>query len=326
MRRRVFVAAISSAAAAWPLSTFSQDATPLIGFLNIESAAAQRAHVSAFRQGLMEAGYIEGRNVAIEYLWADGRTDRLPALAAQLVERHVRVIAAAGTPAAFAAKAATTVIPIIFETAGDPVALGLVASLNRPGANITGVTQLSAELIAKRVGLLHDLLPAAKVVGYLVDPADPKARAQSQEMQEAARALKLDIRVLHATTDGEIDAAYAELARARADALIVGTGTNFFTSRAEHLAALAARHKMPAIYQYREFVAAGGLMSYGPSLNDSYRLAGIYTGRILKGEEPANLPVAQAVKFELVINLKAANTLGIEISPNLLAQADEVIE
>src|SRR5579864_4443953 len=242
MRRRDVVAAIGSAAAVWPLAAFGQDAMPLIGFLNIDSAAAQQAHVSAFRQGLMEAGYIEGRNVAIEYLWANGRADRLPALAAQLVERPVRVIAAAGTPAAFAAKAATTVIPIIFETAGDPVALGLVASLNRPGANVTGITQLSAELVAKRVGLLHDLIPAARTVGYLVDPADPKAQGQSQEIEEAARALKLEIHVSRATTESEIDSAFAELAGARVDALIVGTGTNFFISHTQHLAALAARH------------------------------------------------------------------------------------
>lgn len=325
MRRRAFMAGMS-VMAAWPMSASAQDSMPLIGFLNIDSAPAQRAQVSAFRQGLTEAGYIEGQNVSVEYLWADGRADRLPALAAHLVERPVRVIAAAGTPAAFAAKAATTVIPIIFETAGDPVALGLVASLNRPGGNVTGITQLSAELVAKRVGLLHDLMPAAKAVGYLVDPADPKAHAQSREMQQAAGALGFKIHVVNASSDGEIETAFSELSGAQADALIVGTGTNFFTSRAERFAKLAALHKMPAIYQYREFAVAGGLMSYGPSLADSYRLTGVYAGRVLKGEKPADLPVSRAVKFELVINLKSANELGIEISPNLLAQADEVIE
>jgi putative tryptophan/tyrosine transport system substrate-binding protein len=326
VRRREFIAVLGGAAVASPAMAFAQESMPLIGFLNIESAPAQRAQVSAFRQGLKEAGYIEGQNVAVGYLWAEGRADRLPALAAQLVGRPVRVIAAAGTPAAFAAKAATAVIPIIFETAGDPVALGLVASLNRPGGNVTGITQLSAELVAKRVGLLHDLIPTAKAVGYLVDPSDPKAHAQSREMQEAARVRGLQIHVLNASNDREIGAAFSELAGMRADALIVGTGTNFFTSRAERFAKLAALHRMPAIYEYREFVMAGGLMSYGPSLADSYRLTGVYTGRVLKGENPADLPVARAVKFELVLNLKTANELGIEISPNLLAQADEVIE
>jgi putative ABC transport system substrate-binding protein len=241
------------------------------------------------------------------------------------VRRKVTVIAAAGTPAALAAKAATPVIPIIFETAGDPVTLGLVASLNQPGRNITGVTQLNSELVPKRLGLLHDLIPTAKIIGLLVNPKDPRAENQSRDMQEAAQALGLQIHVLNASTEGEIDTAFADLVQLRTGALIVGTG-GFFNTRREQLAALAARHKVPAIYQYRLFVPAGGLMSYGASLNDAYRLAGVYTGRILKGEKPAELPVARPTKFELVINLKTASALGLSIPPGVLAIADEVIE
>jgi putative ABC transport system substrate-binding protein len=282
-------------------------------------------HADAFRQGLSETGYIEDQNITIEYRWAEDHYDRLPGLAADLVRRKVTVIAAAGTPAALAAKAATAVIPIVFETAGDPGTLGLVASLNRPGGNVTGVTQLSSELVAKRLGLLHDLIPTAKIIGLLVNPKDPRAETQSRDMQEAAHALGLQIHILNASTEGEIDAAFAGLVQVQAGALIVGTGT-FFNARREQLVALAARHRVPAIYQYRHFVAVGGLISYGPSLTDSYRLAGIYTGRVLKGEKPADLPVARPTKFELVINLKTANALGLTIPPGVLAIADEVVE
>jgi putative ABC transport system substrate-binding protein len=324
MRRRELITLLGSAAV-WPLAARAQATMPLIGYLSAGSAAALTANVSAFRRGLAESGYIEGQNVAIDYLSAEDRADRLPALVAQFVGRPVTVIAAAGTPAALAAKAATTVIPIVFETAGDPVKLGLVNSLNRPGGNVTGVTQLSSELIAKRLGLLHDLLPAAKIVGLLVDPKDPRAETQSNEIQEAAQALQLQIRVLKASTGTELDAAFAGLAQLRADALMVGSGY-LLDDRREQVAALAARHRVPAIYQYRENIAAGGLMSYGASRVDSYRLTGVYAGRVLKGEKPADLPVARATKFELVINLKTANALGLTIPPSLFAQADEVIE
>ena len=235
------------------------------------------------------------------------------------------MIVATGTPAALAAKAATTAIPIVFDTAGDPITLGLVASLNRPGGNATGVSLLNSELVAKRLGLLHDLIPTAKIVGLLVNPKDPRAEAQSKDMQEAAHAVGLQIHILNASTQDEIDTAFAGLVQLRADALMVGTGELFYR-RPEQLAALAARHRMPAIYQLRLFAAAGGLMSYGASLTDAYHLAGIYTGRILKGEKPADLPVQQAVRFELVINLKTAKALGLKIPPKLLALADEVIE
>jgi ABC-type uncharacterized transport system substrate-binding protein len=235
------------------------------------------------------------------------------------------VIAATTTPAALAAKAATATIPIVFETAGDPIRLGLVASLNRPGRNVTGVTQLSSELVSKRLGLLHDLIPTATTIGLLVNPTDPRAETQTRDMQEAAHALGLQIHVLNASTEGEIDTAFANLAQLRAGALFVGTG-ELFTRRPKQLAALAARQRVPAIYQYREFAAAGGLISYGTSLTDAYRLTGIYTGRVLKGEKPADMPVLQPTKFELVLNLKTAKALGLEIPPGVLAIADEVIE
>ncbi len=326
MRRREFIA-LAGGAAAWPLvARAQQPAMPMVGYMHggMRDYETLR-HADAFREGLSETGYIENQNITIEYRWAEDHYDRLPGLAADLVRRKVTVIAAAGTPAALAAKAATAVIPIVFETAGDPGTLGLVASLNRPGGNITGVTQLSSELVAKRLGLLHDLIPTAKIIGLLVNQKDPRAETQSRDMQEAAQALGLQIHILNASTEGEIDAAFAGLVQVQAGALIVGTGT-FFNARREQLVALAARHRVPAIYQYRLFVTVGGLMSYGPSLTDSYRLAGVYTGRVLKGEKPADLPVARPTKFELVINLKTANALGLTIAPGVLAIADEVIE
>ncbi len=246
-------------------------------------------------------------------------------MAADLVHRQVTVIAATGTPAAVAAKAATATIPIVFDTAGDPVKLGLVASLNRPGRNLTGVTVLNSELVSKRLGLLHDLIPTATIIGLLVNPTDPRAETQTRDMQEAAHSLGLQIHILNASTEREIDTAFAGLVQLRADALIVGTGDLFF-NRPQHLAALAARQRVPAIYQLRDFAVAGGLISYGASLTDAYRLDGIYTGRVLKGEKPADLPVVQPTKFELVINLKTANALGLAIPPGVLAIADEVIE
>jgi putative ABC transport system substrate-binding protein len=328
MKRREFVLLIRGAAVAWPLAARAQQpAMPVIGYMNsgTRDEYATLRDADAFRQGLRETGYIEDQNITIEYRWAEGHYERLPGLAADLLRRKVTVIAATGTPAALAAKAATAVVPIVFETAGDPVTLGLVASLNRPGRNVTGVTQLNSELVPKRLGLLHDLIPTAKIIGLLVNPKDPRAETQSRDMQEAAHALGLQIRILNASTEGEIDTAFASLVQLRAGALIIGTG-DFFNARREQLAALAARHRVPAIYQYRLFVAAGGLMSYGASLTEAYRLAGIYTGRVLKGEKPADLPVARPTKFELVINLKTANALGLSISPGVLAIADEVVE
>ena len=298
---------------------------PVVGFIRASTPEGGAEPLAAFRQGLGETGYLEKQNVTIEYRWAQGQYDRLPALAADLVRRKVAVIAATTTPAALAAKAATASIPIIFETAGDPITLGLVASLSRPGGNVTGVTQLSSELVSKRLGLLHDLIPTAKIIASLVESRDPRGETQSRDMQQAAHALGLQIHILNANTEGEIDTAFAALVQLRAGALIVGTG-ELFRRRSEQLLALAVRHAVPAIYQYRDATAAGGLISYGASLTDAYRLAGVYTGRILKGERPADLPVLQPIKFELVINLNTAKALGLTIPPGVLAIADEVIE
>ena len=326
MKRREFIALIGGAVAAWPLAARAQQpAMPVIGFMNGGAPEANASIAAAFRQGVSETGHIEGQNVTIEYRWAEGHYDRLPGLVADLVRRQVTVIAATSTPAALAAKAATATIPIVFETAGDPIKLGLVASLNRPGGNITGVTQLSSELVSKRLGLLHDVIPTATIIGLLVNPTDPRAETQTSDMQEAAHTLGLQIRVLNASTEGEIDRAFASLRQLRADALLVGT-SELFRSKAEQTVALAARERVPAIYQYREYAAAGGLISYGTSLTDAYRLAGTYTGRVLKGEKPADLPVMRPTKFELVINLKTANALGLTIPPGVFAIADEVIE
>jgi putative ABC transport system substrate-binding protein len=324
MRRRDFITVLGGTAATWPLAVLAQQPKlPVVGLVGLSTVRPLME--AALRQGLRETGYVEGQNVTIEFRWANGHVDQLAVLAADLVRRRVSVMVAAGTPAALAAKDVTSTVPIVFETAGDPVKLGLVASLNRPGRSITGVTQLSSELVAKRLGLLHDLVPAAGNIGFLLNPVDPRVETQSAEMQEAARTLGLQIHFLNASSDAEIDAAVARLPELRLAALVVGTG-DLFSRQAERLATLVARQGVPAIYQYREYAAAGGLISYGASLNDSYRQVGVYAGRVLKGEKPADLPVMRATKFELVINLKTAKALGLTIPPGVLAIADEVIE
>jgi putative ABC transport system substrate-binding protein len=323
MRRREFVTLIGGAAA-WPVVAHAQQpAMPVVGFLDLSTTRPFME--AALRQGLSETGYIEGQNVRTEYHWANGSADRLSALAADLVRRRVNVIVAGGTPAALVAKDASATIPIVFETAGDPVKLGLVASLNRPGRNITGVTQLSSELVSKRLGILHDLIPGARLIGFLVNASDPRIESQTAEMQEAAQALGLQVHVLNVSTDEEIDMAIAGLPALRPGALVVGTG-DLFSRQSYRLAASIAQQGVPAIYQYREYAAAGGLISYGASLADSYRQAGVYAGRVLKGEKPDDLPVTRAIRFELVINLKTAKALGLNIPPGVLAIADEVIE
>jgi putative ABC transport system substrate-binding protein len=326
MRRRKFIALLGGAAAAWPLAARAQQpAMPVIGFLNGTSPEGYEPFLSAFRQGLSEAGYVENHNVAIEYRWAKGHYDRLPELAADLVHRGVTVIAATSTPANRIAKAATTTIPIVFTTSSDPVALGLVASLSRPGGNVTGVVTLNVELGSKRLELLREVVAADTAIVVLANPANPNFEAQLTDLQTAARSIGQRIVVVTAETEGDIDAAFARLAQEQAGAVLVNTDA-FLFSRREQLAALAKRHAVPAIFDRREFAAAGGLMSYGGSVTDAYRLAGGYTGRILKGEKPADLPVQQATKVELTLNLKTAKALGLNLPLTLLGRADEVIE
>ena len=327
MKRRAFIAALGGAAA-WPLVARAQQPTmPVIGLLGSELPDLWANRMRAYGQGLKEAGYDEGRNVAIEYRWAEGHNDRLPAMAADLVRRQVTVIAAPGsTPAAVAAKVATSSIPIVFWIGGDAVLLGLVASLNRPERNLTGLTTLNVGLAPKRLELLHELIPTMSTIAVLVNPTDPtNTETTTRDAQAAARTLGLKLHVLNASTERDLDMAFANLNQLRAGGLVIGTDA-FFSSRLEQLSALAIRHAVPTVYQFREFAAAGGLMSYGGSITDAFRGTGVYTGRILKGEKPADLPVQQVTKVELFINLKTAMTLGIEVPPELSARADEVIE
>jgi putative tryptophan/tyrosine transport system substrate-binding protein len=326
MNRRRFITLLGSAAA-WPLAARAQQsAVPVVGWLNSETPSGYAPMVAAFRQGLSEAGFVEGRNVTIEYRWAQGHNDRLPALAAELVRRPVAVLAAAGTPSALAAKAATTTIPIVFSTAADPVGEGLVVSLSRPGGNTTGVTNLGAELVQKEMEMLHQMVPTATVIAALVNPTNPAlAEPATKDVQAAARTLGLQAHVIQASSERDIDTAFATLVRLRAGALLVCPDA-FLLSRRDQIAALALRHAKPAIYFQREFAAAGGLMSYGPSVPDGYRQIGIYAGRILKGERPGDLPVQQSTKLDLVINLTTAKTLGLDVPFYLQQLADEVIE
>jgi len=326
MRRRDFMVSLAGAMTAWPLAARAQrKAMPVIGVLSTGSPSVSSGPMEAFRQGLSEAGYVEGRNVAIEYRWAEGRYDRLPALAADLVGRKVDLIVASSPPAARAAKRATSTIPIVFRGPADPVRDGLVASLARPGGNLTGVITIANELAAKRLELLSELVPMAGVIALLVNPNDANAERVIRDVQEGARTKRLQLHVLKAHTESEIDTAFASLVQLYAGALVVAADP-FLSSRREQLVALASRHAVPSIYAWREFAASGGLISYGPSLTSAYRLVGAYAGKVLKGAKPADLPVQQPTTFELVINLKTAKALGLTVPRSMLMRADEVIE
>jgi putative ABC transport system substrate-binding protein len=325
MKRRDFITLLGGAAA-WPGAVRAQQPMPVIGFLSSRSPGESAHLVAAFRQGMKETGYVEGQGLAIAFRWAEGRYDRLPALAAELVNLRVPVIAATGgSVTALAAKAATATIPIVFATGVDPVELGVVASFNRPGGNLTGVSQFASVLAAKRLELLREIEPKANVIAFLANQRSPSTKSETKEMQETARTLGLQLQILSASSERDFETAFTTLIRRRAAALVVAADP-FFDIHRDQLIALAARHAIPAIYAWRDHPLAGGLMSYGTSLTDTYRQVGVYTGRILKGEKPADLPVLQPTKFELVINVKTAKALGLEVPPTLLARADEVIE
>jgi ABC-type uncharacterized transport system substrate-binding protein len=327
VKRREFITLISGAAAIWPrLGRAQQPTMPLVGFLGPGSPESDAYRITAFKQGLKEAGFVDGQNVVIEYRWADSRYDQLQKLADELIQARVAVIATSGTPAALAAKAATTAIPIVFETAADPVQIGLVVSLSRPGGNLTGITQTSEEAVPKRLELLHELLPAARSMALLVNPTAPiLAEPQARAVRSAAETLRLELHVLNASTENELEAAFAKVIELRASGLVIA-GDAFFTSHSKQLAAVATRYRVPAVYQWREFAAAGGLISYGSNVTETHRLVGNYTGRILKGDKPADLPVQQATNIELYINLKTAKALGISIPLPLSGRADELFE
>jgi putative tryptophan/tyrosine transport system substrate-binding protein len=326
MRRREFIKLLGGAAATWPLSARAQQpAIPVIGYLDSRSPEAVENRLRGFRQGLKEAGYVEGENITIVYRWADDRTDRLPLLAADLVSRSVAAIITAGPAAALAAKAATTTIPIVFLVGSDPVQLGLVASLSRPGGNLTGIDIFTGELAAKRLEMLRDLLPKATRIDVLVNPADPVTDTQLKDIDTAARAMGLQIKVHNADTRAEIDAAFEAMGRDRPDAVFAGTSV-FLNGRRVQLAHLSTFYRLPAIYALRDYVEVGGLISYGSNILDSFRQAGLYVGRVLKGAKPAELPIVKSAKFELVINVQTARTLGLAVPSSLLGRADEIIE
>jgi putative tryptophan/tyrosine transport system substrate-binding protein len=327
MKRREFIGLISGVAATWPLVVRAQQrAVPVIGYLSSASSQGHASYLAGFHEGLREGGFIEGQNVTVEYRWANGQYQRLPELAADLVRRHVALIAAGSTPAALAAKAATTTIPIVFEMAGDPVRIGLVAGLDRPGGNVTGVANMNIQMTPKRLQLLHEAVPSAKVMALLVNPANSTvAETQSREAFSVAPTLGVDLHVLHASTERDLDAVFANLIQSRAGGLVIAAEP-LFSSLNKQFAELTVRHAVPAITGGRDFAAAGGLLSYGADTRQAYRLAGIYTGQVLKGEKPANLPIQQSTKVELVINLKTAKVLGLDIPNTLIGRADEVIE
>jgi putative tryptophan/tyrosine transport system substrate-binding protein len=323
IRRRELVVTLGSAAVVWPIAARAQQ--PVIGYLNFGSPESDTPRLTGLRRGLSQTGYVEGRNFLVEYRWAGNQIDRLPALAADLVQRQVAVIVATGTLAALAAKAATTSIPIVFNVGADPVQLGLVASLNRPGGNLTGYNNIASELGTKGLALLHELIPSVATIGTLENPNSPVSELMTRDVLATAPVIGVKVQILKAGTDREIDAAFMSLVQAQTGALLV-TNDVFFNNRIEQIVALAQRHAIPTMYAFRDFVVAGGLISYGTSLTEHYRQLGLYTGRILKGEKPADLPVQQTTKLELIINLKTAKALGLEIPPKLLALADEVIE
>jgi putative ABC transport system substrate-binding protein len=324
VRRRQFICLFGGAVAAWPFASRAQQpAKPVVGFLNASSARGYERQVAAFLKGLGEAGFIDGQNVTVEYRWADGQNDRLPAMAAELVRLQVAVIAATTTPAALAARLATTTIPIVFEGGMDPIRVGLVARLERPGGNITGVTQLNVQVAPKRLQLLHEMVGKPTVVAFLINPNEPNP--EKADMEETARNLGVELRVLNASSEREFESAFVNVVQMKAGGLVIGS-SGFFVAHQEELATLAVRHAVPAVFENREFAAAGGLMSYGGSLSDGYRLTGIYVGRILKGEKASELPIQQGTKVEFCINLKTARVLGLTVPNTLIGRADEVIE